>query len=247
MDNVRFLLTGDTSLTVEFGNEISEAINAKIRAFNIALGQSKIPGIVETVPTYRSLMVHYDPEVIRYDPLVEQLKGLLSGLDQIQIPPSDVLEIPVLYGGEEGPDLDFVAEHSGKSREEVIKIHTSTEYLIYMLGFTPGFTYLGGMSDEIATPRLKTPRVKIPAGSVGIAGSQTGVYPIDSPGGWQLIGRTPVRMYDPDRKTPILPEAGQYIKFYAIDKAEYDRIAAQEAAGGYTCKRHPRKGKKVGK
>jgi KipI family sensor histidine kinase inhibitor len=241
MDNVRFLLAGDTSLTVEFGNEISEAINANIRAFNIALTQSGIPGIVETVPTYRSLMVYYDPEVIRYGPLVEKLKGVIGGLDQIRIPPSDVLEIPVLYGGEEGPDLDFVAEHSGKSREEVIRIHTSTEYLIYMLGFTPGFTYLGGMSDEIATPRLKTPRVKIPAGSVGIAGSQTGVYPIDSPGGWQLIGRTPVRMYDPGRTTPILPEAGQYIKFYAIDKAEYDRIAALEAAGGYTCKRHPRK------
>ena len=153
-----------------------------------------------------------------------------------------MLEIPVLYGGEEmGPDLKFVAEHAGKTEEDVIKIHTSTEYLIYMLGFTPGFTYLGGMSDEIATPRLKTPRVKIPAGSVGIAGSQTGVYPIDSPGGWQLIGRTPVRMYDAGRATPILPQAGQYIKFYAIDQAEFDKIAAQEAAEGYQVKRHPRK------
>ena len=110
-----------------------------------------------------------------------------------------------------------------------------------VLGFTPGFTYLGGMSDEIATPRLKQPRVKIPAGSVGIAGSQTGVYPIDSPGGWQLIGKTPVRMYDPDRAEPILPKAGEYIKFYSITQAEFDAIAAQEAAGTYECKRHPRK------
>ena len=110
-----------------------------------------------------------------------------------------------------------------------------------MLGFTPGFTYLGGMDEAIDAPRLKTPRVKIPAGSVGIAGSQTGVYPIDSPGGWQLIGRTPVRMYDAGRAKPILPEAGQYIKFCAIDRAEFDRIAAQEAAGGYTCRRCPRK------
>ena len=195
-------------MTVEFGNEISTEINAKIRAFNIALQQSKIPGIVETVPTYRSLAVHYDPEVILYGALVKKLKGLLGQLDNIQIPPSDVLEIPVLYGGEEGPDIQFVAEHNGKTVQEVIDIHTSTEYLIYMLGFTPGFTYLGGMSEEIATPRLKTPRVLIPGGSVGIAGAQTGVYPIDSPGGWQLIGRTPVRMYDPDRATPILPEAG---------------------------------------
>ena len=240
MAEVRFLLTGDTSLCVEFGNEISTDINKQIRAFNIALANSKIPGIVETVPTYRSLMVHYDPGVIQYAPLVKKLKGLLGQLDSIEIPPSPVLEIPVLYGGEEGPDLEFVAKHNGKTPEEVIKIHTSTEYLIYMLGFTPGFTYLGGMSDEIATPRLTTPRVKIPAGSVGIAGTQTGVYPIDSPGGWQLIGRTPVRMYDPDRETPILPEAGQYIKFYAIDKAEYDRIAAEEAKGGYKVKTHPR-------
>ena len=242
MADVRFLLSGDTALTAEFGNEISESINAQIRAFNIALEHAKIPGIVETVPTYRSLMVHYDPGIISYGSLVKKLKSLLTQLDKIEIPPSSVLEIPVLYGGEEmGPDLAFVAENAGKTEQEVIDIHTSTEYLIYMLGFTPGFTYLGGMSEAIATPRLKTPRVKIPAGSVGIAGAQTGVYPIDSPGGWQLIGRTPVRMYDPDRETPILPQAGQYIRFYAIDQAEYDRIAAEEAAGTYVCGRHPRK------
>ena len=139
MADVRFLLSGDSSVTVEFGNEISPAINAQIRAFNIALEESKLPGITETVPTYRSLMVHYDPGVIRYDALVKEMKGLLGQLSNIQIPPSDVLEIPVLYGGEYGPDLDFVAEHNHKTPEEVVKIHTSTEYLIYMLGFTPGF------------------------------------------------------------------------------------------------------------
>lgn len=241
MEQVRFLLTGDTSLSVEFGNEISTEINARIRAFNIALQNSGIEGIVETVPTYRSLMVHYRPEVILYGALVEKLKGLMDGLDSIKIPPSEVLEIPVLYGGEEGPDLAFVAEHNKKTPEEVIKIHSSQEYLIYMLGFTPGFTYLGGMSKEIATPRLTSPRVKIPAGSVGIAGEQTGVYPIDSPGGWQLIGLTPVKMYDVNREKPILPEAGQYIKFRPIDRKEFDKIKAEAEAGAYECRRYPRK------
>lgn len=240
MNEVRFLISGDSAVTVEFGNEISESINARIRALGVVLAQSGIPGIVETVPTYRSLMIHYDPGVIRFEALEKRLRGLLAGLDSVALPPTEVLEIPVLYGGEMGPDLTFVAENAKLSPEEVIRIHTGTEYLIYMLGFTPGFTYLGGMDETIATPRLGTPRVKIPAGSVGIAGSQTGVYPIDSPGGWQLIGRTPVRMYAPERERPILPEAGKYIKFYAIDQAEYDRIAALEEQGAYTCKRHPR-------
>ncbi len=240
MPNVRFLLTGDTSLSAEFGNEINEKINAQIRAFTIALEKSGIPGIVELVPTYRSCMIHYDPGVISYGALTKRLEGLLGRLDSIEIPPSDVLEVPVLYGGEMGPDLAFVAEHAGISEQEVVDIHASTEYLIYMLGFTPGFTYLGGMSDKLETPRLKQPRVKIPAGSVGIAGKQTGVYPIDSPGGWQLIGRTPVKMYDPNRETPILPKAGQYIKFRAVDQAEYDDIAARAEKGEYVCRTYPR-------
>ena len=228
MSDVRFLLSGDSAVTVEFGNEISEAINAKIRAYNIALQNSEIPGIVETVPTYRSLMVHYDPSVIRYEPLVKRMKGLLGQLDKIQIPPSDVLEIPVLYGGEAGPDLDFVAEHAGKTPEEVIKIHTSTEYLIYMLGFTPGFPYLGGMDPSIAAPRRKEPRIHIPAGSVGIAGEQTGVYPIVSPGGWQLIGRTPLRLFDPQKEQPILLSAGAGIRFVPIDEEAFRKMEEKE-------------------
>ncbi len=242
MQDVRFLMTGDTSVLVEFGNEISTEINARIRAFNIALETKSVSGIVETVPTYRSLTVHYRPEIIRYEKLRDTLAGLLSGLDDVAIPPASVVEIPTLYGGEMGPDIGFVAEHNHKTVEEVIRIHSEPEYLIYMLGFTPGFPYMGGMSAEIATPRLTSPRVKIPGGSVGIAGSQTGVYPIDSPGGWQLIGKTPLKLYDAQRETPILLQAGQYVKYRPIDQAEFDDIAARVAAGSYTVKTYSREG-----
>ena len=183
MSEVRYLVSGDSSVCVEFGNEISPDINRKIRAFKIAVEKSGIPGIVETVPTYRSLLVHYKPEVIGYKAITEKFKSLMGTLDNIEIPPPTVIEIPVLYGGEMGPDIENVASHNGKTVEEVIKIHTSQEYLIYMIGFIAGFPYLGGMSKEIATPRLKEPRVKIDGGSVGIAGEQTGIYPLDSPGG----------------------------------------------------------------
>ncbi|MBP3927148.1 MAG: 5-oxoprolinase subunit PxpB [Clostridium sp.] len=233
MSDVRYLVSGDQAVCVEFGNEISPEINKKIRAFKIAVEKSGIEGIVETVPTYRSLLVHYRPEVIGFQKLTGKFEELMGSLSNIQIPPPTVIEIPVLYGGEMGPDIENVADHNGKTVEEVIRIHTSTEYLIYMLGFIAGFPYLGGMSKEIATPRLKSPRVKIDGGSVGIAGEQTGVYPVDSPGGWQLIGRTPLKLYDADREKPVLLEAGQYIKFRSITAEEYRKIEKQVADGTY--------------
>ena len=180
----RFLLNGDTAVSAVFGDSISEEVNQTIRAFQLLLTERKVPGIVETVPTYCSLMIHYDPDRISCDRLLGALKELAASIDTAALPPSEVLEIPVLYGGEMGPDLAHVAENAGISEEEVVKRHSAPEYLIYMLGFTPGFTYLGGLDPSIETPRLKTPRVSIPAGSVGIAGKQTGIYPIASPGGW---------------------------------------------------------------
>ena len=233
MSDVRYLVSGDCGVSVEFGNEISPDINKKIRAFKVALEKSDIEGIVETVPTYRSLLVQYKPEVIRFKELTEKFEGLMGSLDNIEIPPPTVIEIPVLYGGEMGPDIENVAEHNHKTIDEVVKIHTSEEYLIYMLGFIAGFPYLGGMSKEIATPRLKSPRVKIDGGAVGIAGEQTGIYPVDSPGGWQLIGRTPLKLYDAGREKPILLEAGQYIKFKSVSEEEYKAIEKQVADNTY--------------
>ena len=228
-------ITGDTSLAILFGNEISEDINIQIRAFDEALNDEQIDGIYETVPTYCALTIHYAPEKIRYEELRERLEALLAVSHKAQKMNTIVMEIPVLYGGEFGPDIEYVAEYNHITPEEVIKIHTEAEYLIYMLGFTPGFSYMGGMSEKIATPRLKTPRVLIPAGSVGIAGKQTGIYPIDSPGGWQLIGRTPVRLYDAERDNPILLDAGLHVKFVPVDEAEYQRILSRVEMGRYHC------------
>ncbi|MBF8982549.1 5-oxoprolinase subunit PxpB [Lutibacter sp. B2] len=220
----KYLTSGEKALVIEFGDEIAEKTNGKVRAMMIAIEKKDIIGIVEMTPTYRSLMVHYNPLEIDYKSLLSKLKTVEGELDHIDIPLPKVIEIPTLYGSDYGADIENVANHNGLSIEDVIKIHTSKEYLIYMLGFTPGFPYLGGMDERIATPRLQTPRTKISGGSVGIAGSQTGVYPIDSPGGWQLIGKTPLKLYDAHTDTPILLQAGNYIKFVPISEEEYIKI-----------------------
>lgn len=229
----KYLTAGDKALTIEYGNEISEDISSKVRSMMVALEINKIDGIVEIVPTYRSLMVHYNPLIIGYDKLVNKLKSLENKLQDISLPEPEVIEIPTVYGGEYGPDIGNVAKHNKITVEEVVKIHSSKEYLIYMLGFTPGFPYLGGMNGKIATPRLKSPRTKINKGSVGIAGSQTGIYPIDSPGGWQLIGKTPLKLYEPNREVPILLKAGNYIKFVPIFEGEYKSIEKAVNNGTY--------------
>lgn len=228
-------ITGDSSLAVVFGNTICEDIAKQIRALDEAIRKENIPGILETVPTYCTLMVHYDPEILPY-------RKARSFLEKVMARSSDacqerdwIIEIPVCYGGAFGEDLAYVAAFHDMTEKQVIDMHTRQEYRIYMLGFTPGFAYMGGMDEAIATPRLKTPRIKIPAGSVGIAGSQTGIYPLDSPGGWQLIGRTPVKLYDPRRVQPILLEAGMKVKFVPISEAEYKRIEALAEEGQYQC------------
>lgn len=221
-------ITGDTSLAVIFGDEISEEMNVKVRTFDAAIAKAEIPGIYETVPTYCTITIHYAPEVIRYNELKSKLMDMIeAGPDSADLGEADVIEIPVLYGGEYGPDIGFVAEHNGISVKEVIEIHSKPKYLLYMLGFTPGFPYLGGMDERIATPRLTSPREKIPAGSVGIAGKQTGVYPMDTPGGWQIIGRTPLPLYNPHAAQPILLDAGMHVKFIPVTEKEYNDILSQ--------------------
>lgn len=220
----KYLNAGDKALVIEFSDKISDEVNSKVRSMMIAINQRKLECIVEMIPTYRSLMINYNPLKIEYDELINSLKDIEQNLGNIEIPPPKIIKIPTLYGGEYGPDIENVSKHNNLSIDEVIKIHSSKEYLIYMLGFTPGFPYLGGMDERLETPRLQVPRTKIPAGSVGIASKQTGIYPIDSPGGWQLIGRTPLKLFDINKENPFLLSAGSYIKFTPITKEEFDRI-----------------------
>jgi inhibitor of KinA len=185
------------------------------------------------VPTYRSLLVYYNPLEIGRHALEQEITALETAAGAIQRPPARVIKVPTSYGGEFGPDLGYVADHAGLTPADVIRIHSEPDYLVYMMGFTAGFPYLGGMSPVIATPRLATPRTRIPAGSVGIAQAQTGIYPADSPGGWQLIGRTPVRLFDLERDPPVVLEAGDYVRFVPIDLDAYRHIERQIQSGTY--------------
>lgn len=224
---------GDTGIIIQFGTEISEAIYQQIRQYVYWLEQSCIEGIVEWVPAYTTLAVFYRPNIISYDELTQKLLKIGEKIESMPVPDPIVIEIPTLYGKEAGPDIQFVAETNGLSEEEVVKIHSSSDYLIYMIGFVPGFPYLGGMDKRIAAPRKKTPRSRIPAGSIGIAGEQTGIYPLETPGGWQIIGRTPVKLYDPQKQDPILLKAGDYIRFVPITEREYEKIEQQVLKGSY--------------
>lgn len=229
----RFLPAGDRALCVELGDSISEATNRRVHGLSRELGRLGLCGVLEVVPTYRSLMVYYDPLSISYADLTSRLGEIEGSLGEGEAVASRLVEIPTLYGGEYGPDLGAVAEHNGISEEEVIGIHSGADYLIYMMGFLPGFPYLGGMSERIATPRLVTPRASIPAGSVAIAERQTGIYPVESPGGWRIIGRTPISLFDPGREPPVELEPGDYLRFVSVDESEYADVQSRMQAGSY--------------
>jgi inhibitor of KinA len=227
----RYLVAGEAALVVEFGDVIDPALNRRVRELLLAIEGARLEGVRDLVPTYRSLLVSYDPLATSFDALRARLAELVGRTADTPVPPPRVVEIPTCYGGTFGPDIAFVAAHNAITEDDVVAIHSGSDYLVYMMGFSPGFTYLGGMSERIAAPRRKTPRTVIPAGSVGIAQQQTGIYPVASPGGWQLIGRTPVSLFDPARVPPVVVEAGDYIRFVPISADDYSSLERDISQG----------------
>lgn len=224
---------GDSGLRIQFGSAISVKTNRAVRSFAAMLEKEKIAGVLEWIPTYTAISILYDPYIISFADLERALVALQDQWCDTELPAADVIHIPTCYGGDKGPDLQYVAQHNQLNEADVIAIHSGRPYLIYMMGFTPGFPYLGGMSERIATPRLAEPRPQVAVGSVGIAGEQTGIYPLESPGGWQIIGRTPMKLFDPNREVPILPKVGDYLKFYPVSSDQYEEIEEAMRKGNY--------------
>lgn len=222
-----FRIAGDRGLLVEYGDVIDPDVNNKVRSMAIIMEKESSKSVIETIPTYRSLLIIYDPAITNPTKLEKEILVLEERISQIKIPPPDTVEIPVCYGGEFGPDIQFVADHNSITKDDVIRIHSGAEYQIYMIGFTPGFPFLGGLPKELHTPRLETPRSFVPERSVGIANNQTGIYPLASPGGWQLIGKTPLRLFAPEHSNPFIYKVGDRIKFKPISAEDYNRLAGE--------------------
>jgi len=223
----RIVPAGDSVLVVEFEERIDPVVNAKTIACAEAIQAAASPGVRDIVPSYRSVAVYFDPLHTDTDALVEQITHAAETSAPAAHAPQEPIRIPVCYGGDLGPDLAQVATFAKLTEDEVVQLHSSATYRVFMLGFVPGFAYLGLVDQRIAMPRHATPRVRVPLGSVGIAGVQTGIYPAETPGGWQLIGRTLVKPFDSSRENPFLMKAGDAVQFYAIDRAAYDKGAAR--------------------
>ncbi|WP_340400254.1 5-oxoprolinase subunit PxpB [Paenibacillus sp. FSL H8-0079] len=219
---------GETAVIIDCGDHLSEAVQRRVMSVCDLLEKRTLPAMIEWVPSYTSVTLFYDPFISSYPELCLILLQQLNQMkESVQNKPRTVT-IPVCYGGEWGPDLDYVASEHGLTTEEVIAIHTSGDYLVHMIGFAPGFPYLGGLSERIATPRRATPRLRVEAGTVGIGGKQTGIYPVDTPGGWQCIGRTPLRLFRPDENVPSLLAAGDRVRFKQITMRDYLALKRKE-------------------
>jgi KipI family sensor histidine kinase inhibitor len=227
---VRYLPSGDTGLVVEFGDRIDRAINDRVVALDDALRAASIDGVVETVPTYRSLMIHYDPLRIGAAELTARLDAF-AAQPAMARHGGQAWRIPTCYQGAHAPDLAEVAARTGLTQAEVVALHSATPYHVYMIGFVPGFAYMGDVPAKLELPRRDNPRVKVPAGSVGIALSMTGIYPLESPGGWHLLGKSPIRLSDFSWPRPILFSAGDTVEFVPIDEAEFDRLRRDQESG----------------
>jgi inhibitor of KinA len=225
MPRVRLVPAGDAALTAEFDDRIDPGLNASVTALASAIRDERIRGVRDIVPTFRSVTVYFDALATDVGHLSRRLRELSESQDALSIARGSVIDIPICYGGEFGPDLDAVAQYGGLAADEVVAAHTAPTYRAYMLGFLPGFAYLGLVDMRIAAPRQATPRRAVAAGSVGIAGPQTGVYPYASPGGWNIIGRTPLVIFEPSRATPALVAAGDSVRFHGIDRLEFDRLS----------------------
>src|SRR5689334_13750396 len=200
----KFVPLGDSALLVQLGDKIDLTVNQRVHALAALLDKSPIEGFMEVVPAYGTLLIHYDPLVLEYAKANQWVKAKLEQIQDSKSRRSRRIDVPVKYGGEYGPDLESVAAYHNLQIKDVIRIHSERIYTVYMMGFTPGFPYMGKLDEAISVSRLETPRTRVPAGTVAIAGSQTGVYPIDSPGGWQLIGWTPLQLFNPESESPFL-------------------------------------------
>ena len=209
----RIVPLGDSAVLVQLGDEINLTINRRVHALANLIITSSMQGIVEIVPAYAALLVHYDPLLLSFTQMKAYLRTQISQMEEIESRKPRQIGVPVKYGGEKGPDLESVASYLGLPVEDVIRIHSEKIYTVYMMGFTPGYPYMGKLDDKLSMPRLETPRTRVPAGTVAIAGSQTGIYSIESPGGWQLIGWTSLKLFDLESKSPFLFSPGDEVKF----------------------------------
>ena len=224
---------GDRALCVELGDDISVEVNTRVRALEELIREHGVAGVVETVPSFRSLLVYYDPLATPCAQLAASLERLARQAASAAPPPSRQVELPCCYDRELGLDLEAAASRLGVTPDEVARLHAEPTYHLYFIGFTPGLPYMTGMPERLQLPRLETPRTKLPPGSVGIGGIQCCIYSVESPGGYWILGRTPLRLYDPEAAEPILLRAGDRVRFRPIDRAEFDGISAAVAARTY--------------